>query len=288
MIAAKLARRAFHAFEPLAAQAFFVPEVAEEFGSIGLQMAEGYFVARSAPLGTASPAAVVATFYSFNPRSIRRFLRPDLADPADALAARQRGAGKALRRMLPEDPGDLAPVLSWLRDLIAASPPEARPLFAGHADLEWPSERFEALWHGVNTMREFRGDGHLAVLLTHELTGLQAQVLQAGIKGIAKPEESFMVRGHGWKPEEYQAAAISLHERGLTGADGSISDAGRKMRGMIEQETDHLALGPFLAVGEERSEAMLDILEPLARHVLEAGGLPGPVVQEQVGTAAHM
>lgn len=242
-------------------------------------MIEGYFTARSAPLGTPTPGAVTATFYSFHPGLIKRFLRSDISFP-EALDARRIGAGRALRRMLGDEGADLSEVNAWLRDLIEVSPPEGRPLFAGHADLDPPEDPFEALWHGANTMREFRGDGHLAVLLTHDLTGIQAQVLQAGVRDLAEPENSFMVRGHGWRPEEYKAAAAVLHSRGLTEADGTISEAGRRLRGMIEQETDHLAQGPFLAVGEQRSEAMLDVLAPLSRRVVEEQGLPGRVVKE--------
>jgi hypothetical protein len=242
-------------------------------------MIEGYFAARSAPLGAPTPGAVTATFYSFHPGLIRKFLRSDISF-ADALDARRKGAGRALKRMLGDEPLDLTEVTAWLKDLVDAAPPEGRALFAGHAELDWPDDPVEALWHGTNTMREFRGDGHLAVLLTHDLTGIQAHVLRAGASDMAEPENSFMVRGHGWKPDEYKAAAALLHERGLTEADGSISEAGRRLRGMIEQETDHLAQGPYLAVGEERSEAMLNLLAPISKKIVEAQGVPGPVVKE--------
>lgn len=283
---AKVARRALGVFEPIAAQAFFVPEVAEEYKAVGLEMPEGYFTARSAPMGIASLGTVSAAFFSFNPTVIERFLRFDLASPSAAIDARTRGAARALCRLWGDVPEGLEAPVSWLRDLVAAAPFEGRPLFAGHAQCPWPEDPVAALWHGANAMREFRGDGHIAVLVTHDLNGLQAQVLQAGAKGLAEPESSFTVRSHGWSPDQYHAAARSLADRGLTDETGAVTDGGLKLRAMIEQETDHLAAAPFEAVGLERSSQMLDLLEPVAARVVVGDVLPGTLVAESSSVRA--
>jgi len=268
----KLAHKALGAIEPLAAQAFFVKEVMVEFESIGLNMFEGYFTARAAPMGAVDPAVVDATFFTFNPKVVRRSLRFDLVTPTQAIEARQRGAGAALRRLLGER--DLGPLNAMLQEAVEAAPVNGRPLFAGHRAQPWPEDPFEAVWHGANCLREFRGDGHIALLVAHGLIGLEAQVLHAGLLKISDPTESFLVRGHAWKPEDYQAAAARLAERGLVGADGAANDAGIKLRGMIERETDRLAEAPLRALGEERASAMIEQLGGLSRQVLEEPALP--------------
>lgn len=268
----KLAHRALGAIEPLAAQAFFVKEVLAEFDAIGLNMAEGYFTARAAPMGVVDANVVDAAFFTFNPRAIRKCLRFDIVTPQQAIAARQRGAAAALHRLLGER--DVAEIVAALRDAVEAAPIAGRPLFAGHKAIAWPEEPYEALWHGANCLREFRGDGHIALLLSHELIGLEAQVLHAGIRKIENPTESFLVRGHAWKPEDYEAAAERLKARGLVGPDGAANDAGLKLRLMIERETDRLAEPPFRALGEERAERLVDGLAELSTIVLGEPSLP--------------
>jgi hypothetical protein len=269
---AKLAHRALGAMEPLAAQAFFVPEVAASFEAIGLNMFEGYFTARAAPMGVVDAAVVEAAFYTFNPKVVRRSLRFDAVTPEQATLARQRGAGEALRRLVGDQ--TLDEVVKLLRAAVDAAPVAGRPLFAGHRALAWPEDPYEATWHGANCLREFRGDGHIALLVAHGVVGLEAQVLHAGILKIATPEDSFLVRGHGWKPEDYAAAASRLAERGLADRDGQVTEAGLKLRAMIERETDHLAEAPLRELGEAASAALLERLAELSTLVLSEKSLP--------------
>lgn len=269
---ATIAQRALGAIEPLAAQAFFVKEVAAEFEAIGLNMAEGYHTARAAPMGVVGLATVHAAFYSFNPRIIGRCLRFDVVSPEQAIVARQRGAGAAIRRLTGDT--DVTGLLEDLRIAVEACPTPGRPLFAAHQALDWPEDPAEALWHGANCLREFRGDGHNALLLAHGLIGIEAQVLHAGLLAIEAPTESFLVRGHGWKPDDFAAAAGRLAERGLTEPDGTVTDAGLKLRAMLERETDHRTEDPWRALGEERSERLIDGLAELSRQILEEPALP--------------
>ncbi|SDY05697.1 hypothetical protein SAMN05661080_02177 [Modestobacter sp. DSM 44400] len=44
-----------------------------------------------------------------------------------------------------------------------------RPLAAANAGLPWPDAPHLVLWQALTTLREHRGDGHLAALLQHEL-----------------------------------------------------------------------------------------------------------------------
>lgn len=281
---ARLARSFLGALEPIAASAFFVPEVFEEYEPFGLKPFDGYVTARAAPMGVVDAAVVASAFYTFAPSFIARFTRFDLATPAQVTAARTRGAGRALRRMAGDtDPKVLEDLIAFLRAAVDTAPIGARPLFAGHKALSWPEEPFESLWHGANALREFRGDCHLALLVTHELDGPEAQVLHAGFTKVENPSESFIVRGHGWKPEDFFAAAARLGSRGLALADGTVTDAGLKLRAMIEQETDRLAQRPLAAFSEERCREALEDLRPIGVMVREAGGVPAGLHEQTVG-----
>lgn len=272
MVFTQLARRALGAIEPLACQAFFVSEVAAEFEAIGLSLADGYHTARAAPMGAVHPVAVEAAFFSFNPRIVHRNVRFDLVTPEQAIAARQRGAGASLRRLVGER--DLTKAAAGLRSAVEAAPVLGRPLFAGHRALPWPEDPYEAVWHGANAMREFRGDGHNALLLTHGLLGLEAQVLHGAEMGIEEPTKSFLIRGHGWKPDDYAAAVERLAARGLVTPEGQATDAGLKIRAMLERDTDHLAEAPWQALGEETTLELLEELSELSRLVLRDPTLP--------------
>ena len=61
----------------------------------------------------------------------------------------------------------------------ACEHPQGRPLFAAHAALPWPDEPLLQLWHAQTLLREFRGDGHVACLLSEGVGPLDALVLHA-------------------------------------------------------------------------------------------------------------
>ena len=63
----------------------------------------------------------------------------------------------------------------------AGAHPEGRPLFAAYSSLEWPEEPHLALWHAQYLLREFRGDGHIAVLLGEGLTGIEAFAIHVAL-----------------------------------------------------------------------------------------------------------
>lgn len=66
---------------------------------------------------------------------------------------------------------------------------EGRSLYAGVRALPLPTEPAARLWHGANLLREHRGDGHVAALLTVGIGGTEAHVLHALSEGM--PTENF-------------------------------------------------------------------------------------------------
>src|SRR5437870_666444 len=124
---------------------------------------------------------VIATFSTFPPALVHAAIPAawTIATPEQILAARAAGAGDVLRRILGDavDSPEVVEAAQLARAAAEACPPQGRPLFAGHASLPWPDEPLLALWHAITLLREFRGDGHVAVLLTEGLDGCEALVV---------------------------------------------------------------------------------------------------------------
>ena len=53
-------------------------------------------------------------------------------------------------------------MIDVLRRGIDAADPAGRPLFAGLAGREWPSDEYGQLWRACDILREHRGDSHVA------------------------------------------------------------------------------------------------------------------------------
>src|SRR5665213_1794796 len=206
------ARKTWRTVEPLHGMVYFAPEAAESYRRLGLEGQSGYFASRSAPMGAVSPGTVVATFYNFRPSLVRQAMDGvwDRVPPVDVLDARRQAAGAALRRML--GPGADSEDVAAAADLAvhaavrAAERTEGRPLFAGHADLPWPDEPLERLWHAQTLLREFRGDGHIAQLVRHDLDGVEALVLH---EATGELPAGLLRQTRGWSDDEWAAAAGS-------------------------------------------------------------------------------
>ncbi|XVV02409.1 SCO6745 family protein [Actinosynnema sp. CA-248983] len=239
---------------------YFTPEsraVTDALGCKGGWM--GYFGMRAAPLGAAAPQTVTAAFYSFHPRMVARAL-PDaweVAPPERFLAARLEGVDSALRRMLPTL--DLAEAADLALRAAAAAPIAGRVLGAANAALPVPDQPHLALWQACTTLRESRGDGHVAALVAADLTPCETLVLFGADKGL---EASYLRQARGWSEEEWALAERSLTERGLF--DHGLTPAGRALREEVERRTDVAARHPWEALGEEGTARFVELMTPLA------------------------
>ena len=272
-----VARRMWQALETLHMTIYWAPEPRDAYRRAGLRGGwMGYFASRSAAMGRVPAEVVMATFYNFHPRMVRRAI-PDawgFASPERVLAARLEGADAALRRLLGawSDSPEAAEAAGLVRRAMEDQDPSGRPLFAAHAALPWPEAAHLALWHGATLYREFRGDGHVACLLADDVGGLEAHVLAAGAGQLPG---SFLREYRGWSEQEWAAAADRLRDRGWVGEDGSLTEAGRAARDARERRTDELAAAPWARLGPagcDRLDALLD--EPVRRVV--DGGIPFP------------
>jgi hypothetical protein len=161
-----------------------------------------------------------------------------------------------------------------LREACAALTPEGRPLYAGHADLPWPDEPVQQLWHAATLLREHRGDGHVAVLVHRGLSGLEALVTHT-LTGRGFTQAAAQAT-RGWSDEQWAAAVEALGERGLV-ADGALTEAGAQLRTAVEEETDALSAAPFEHLGAERTERVAELTGVLTGRLVAAGAYPAGV-----------
>ncbi len=259
---------------------YFAPEAADSYRRLGLRGDSGYFASRAAPMGAVTAATVVATFFNFRPDLVRRAMDDvwESATPAAVLAARAEAADLALRRMLGEgvDAPELARAAALARTAArrASERCDGRPLFAGHAGLEWPDAPHLVLWHAQTLLREYRGDGHVAALVTRGITPLEALVMHVASGEVP---QAFLRETRGWGEEEWRATVDALRSRGwLDAHDGArpyaLSEEGTAVRQAIEDDTDRLSVLPYGAIGEEGCAELRVLARPYSRTIVEAAG----------------
>jgi hypothetical protein len=132
-----------------------------------------------------------------------------------------------------------------------------------------PDEPVARLWHAANMLREHRGDGHIAALVSERIGGAEAHVLSALDMGIY-PAESFG-RIHHLPVTRLAEVMDGLRARGLLDADGRFTDAGRATKDRIELLTDALAEAPFEALEPSEVERLTSLLEPIAGRLRATG-----------------
>jgi hypothetical protein len=274
---ALLANRCHRALEPLHSMIYFAPEAAQAFVDGGLRPGRmGYFASRSAPMGAVGPGVVTATFYNFNPELVARHIPRawTLSTPAQLLDARLVAADAALRRLLGAEVAsdEVAEAALLAREASTGCFPDGRPLYAAHAELSWPAEPHLVLWHAVSLLREFRGDGHVAVLLEAELSGLEALVTHTATgRGFLEPAAKLT---RGWSDAEWDAAVDRLRAKGILDAAGALTEAGIALRERIEESTGRLASAPWAVLGAERSERLRVLGRSLSARIIAAGAFP--------------
>jgi hypothetical protein len=277
-----VARKTWRTLEPYHAQVYFAPEAQEEYLALGLDSSQnravGYFPARAAAMGAVTWPTVQATFFNFSAFACQFGITGvwDITSPEAVVAARLRGADRALRRMCGELLDDTSEAAELARTASEACTPYGRPLYAAHAGLDWPEPDHLVLWHATTLLREYRGDGHIAALVAAGLTGLEAAVLHVAMNDTWGRKGLQATRAYS--DEEWDAAAASLAERGWLDADGAFTEEGRARREAIEATTDELAMAPWERIGEDGAARLRELVRPLSKAISDAGafGRSGP------------
>jgi hypothetical protein len=276
-----LVARAHRAVEPLHSHMYFAPEHDATFSALGLRPGRmSYFAGRAAPMGAVGAGMVTATFYNFSPSLVAHMIPRawTLASPEQVVAARWDVARASLTRLLGTeaiDSAEFAELAGLLREACDALTPEGRPLYAGHADLGWPGEPLLDLWHAATLLREHRGDGHIAALLHADLNGLEALITYTATgRGFTLAAAKAT---RGWSDEEWTAESAALVERGLLDDDGGLTAEGQDLRTRVEAETDVLSADPWLLLGQERTQRVIELGKGFARLLVAGGAFPAEV-----------
>ena len=274
--------RAHRAVEPLHNHVYFAPETEQRLTGVGLRPGRMcYFAGRAAPMGAVGAGVVTATFYNFAPALIARHLPRawTLASPGQVIEARFAAARASITRLLGGEEAAAAPEVTelagLLREACSALTPQGRPLYAGHADLPWPGEPVLDLWHAATLLREYRGDGHQAVLVTTGLTGIEAHLTYTATgRGFT---EEVARTGRGWTEEEWNTARGDLVDRGLMADDGRLTPEGDLLRRELEAETDDLSAAPWEHLGAERTARVVELGKALSARLVANGAYPSGV-----------
>jgi hypothetical protein len=284
------ARRLWQALEPVHAVTYFAPEpqaACQELGTKGFWMS--YFAQRGAPLGAAPPELITALFYNFHPGLVARVVPAvwAVASPERFLEVRLAAVDAALHRLLgPELIGSagLAEAAGTAREAALAAPTAGRALGAANAALDWPEPAHLVLWHAQTVLREHRGDGHVAALLTAGLDPVEALVLFAADTVVGG---DYLRRVRGWSEAEWAAGGDRLAERGLV-VDGRATPAGSALRAEVEAQTDALADVPWSGVGAERIDRLVELVGPVVAAIVAGGSFleVNPMALRPLGTGA--
>jgi hypothetical protein len=130
-----MARRMFELVEPIGVIPYSADEPNEAMFALGFtNYWDTYFAGRAAPLGLATAEVVDALFYNFAPGEVARHI-PKVwrtTTPEAAIAARQAGCVKALRRILGDhvDSPGFARAAELLVRAATSAPFEGRPMYA--------------------------------------------------------------------------------------------------------------------------------------------------------------
>ena len=287
-------RRAWSALEALHVPPYFSAATREACTGLGLHPQLSYFALRSAAMGPVPAEVVEATFYVFAPRAVRQAVPAcwEVASPEQVLVARYDAAERTLHEVLDdvvEQQGvDLDELAGLARRACEGLSAPGRPLYAGHASLPWPQSPLMQLWHAATLLREHRGDGHVAALVTAGLDPIEAMLTYGLTDGPVSLR--FLRRSRGWTDAEWLEAAERLRDHGLVaeappGPDGepggvqgsglALTPAGASLREELEASTDLAALSGWKHLGEHDTRRLASAARPLAAAVVASGAL-GP------------
>jgi hypothetical protein len=273
--------RAHRAIEPIHSLIYFAADADERLVACGLRPGRmTYFASRSAPMGAVTAGVVTATFYNFNPELVGRFFPRawTLATPEAVVAARFEAADLALRRLLGDDfvtAPETVELVALLREATATCRPEGRPLYSGHAGLDWPDAPHLALWHAATLLREHRGDGHIAVLTAEGLSGIESLITHTATGRGMLASAAKLLRGYS--EEQWSLAEDGLRDRGILDEDGALTAGGTALRAAIEARTDELAAAPWRHLGGTGTRRVIELAKPLARRAAGNGAFPDTV-----------
>ncbi|MBU3700776.1 MAG: hypothetical protein FGM58_01845 [Acidimicrobiia bacterium] len=250
---------------------FWDPGAVERYAALGIPEAfaspGGYIATRAAPLAPAGPEAVIAAFGSISPAGIRAVFDV-VGDPVrflDFWHARDEAIVAGLHLHAPDIVEPLREFGPDLWAVVERLPLTGRVLFGAVRAMPRPYDPLLSGWHAVNALREWRGDTHWAVTVAAGLDHAEASILHNAWLGY---ESDWLALSRGTAPADIEAGWSALSARGLA-VDRAVTEEGLALRQRIEDDTDRLTVLPWHLLGPERTDTLVELLEPPCTLLLE-------------------
>ena len=289
------ARRFWQVFETIHAVSYFHPTclvAMDAAGTKGFWM--GYFAARFAPMGPIGPEIATAICGSFSAARPARAL-PDAwahVTPTEALGVRAASAAEAVRSIVPGVDAVAVDCSGRLDRLVGDLPTMGRPLGSANLAVGRFDDPVERLWQHTTSLREHRGDAHVALLVAAGLEGCRANVMATAIHGW---DPAMLRTSRAWTDAEWAAATDGLVAAGLLvarepAADERVTDRpageaavavtelGVERLGWVEDRTDTLCAESYASNAAD-VDALMEDLEPVAAAIAAAEVIryPNPI-----------
>ncbi len=272
-----VARKMWSTSEPFVATGLICKESLISITELGIPKGAAFFAVRGAPMGAANTAIFAAAFHGFALERLQDGLTSawEVTSPATVIESTHAAISVMAQRVFADSQNlqEIAQVGELLATLVSNLDVSGRPLAAGNKAVTSPDEPWAKLWRAWNTLREYRGDAHVATLVANNLTVDEAQVLSA-TWGAAKYDVDLLRATRGLDDSRWEVAQTQLQERGLLNPDASISAAGIGLREDIELRTDHACMNAWNQLSEAELESVRSCTYKLSAHIIEAGLFP--------------
>ena len=250
---------------------YFVPEAAEEYAALGVTGRGGYFASRAAPLGAATDALIIATYYNFAPRAVHSAMAGvwGTTTPSALQDARFRTVVRSLDRIgFTMSSTDLDEARSIIDPVVAGLDYAGKPLAAANSAIVLPSDPLAALWQQVTIIREWRGDAHISLLVANDIGPCECMVLQVGTGRFPR---AITMATREWNESEWAQAIGVLNKRGWVDPEGAMTPEGIAAREAVENDTNRLCEPIWNNAGEAGLRRLSELIWPLHKAVEAAG-----------------
>jgi hypothetical protein len=267
------ARQLRDALEPLAMHAVWAHEVYDALAAHGLDFLSAYVCGRGTVLGDVPSSVVAAAFAVFPPELVDQLWTDGLGklDRVELIELRTKGTAASLRKVLGSvsTEEEVLEVAEALENAAAAADGAGRPLFSALRAAPRPTDPYARLWRAAETVREHRGDGHVATCVAAGLSGCEMNIATELWLGYSLGEYS---NTRGWSREAHEQAVASLTVSGLM-ANWKLTEAGRAFRTRIEDRTDASQRTLVRALGHQLAP-LLEKVSAWSDRCIAAGAYP--------------
>jgi hypothetical protein len=274
----QLVRQAIAPLRSVYASSITAPAAVEAMASLGLDGMQGYYAVRTLALGPVPPLVVQALFFGHSPAFHQTAGAGvwDRVTPAEVLAATHDGLDRSLGPVYEELGATARELTRFLRTAAerASTRPEGRGLFAANASLPWPEKGHHQLWHAHVLLREWRGDGHNAILVAEDIDAREALLIHGAWAGMPLLA---ITTSRQWTADQCAPVVAGLQAKGwLTDeAEPTITDEGRRRRDSIEDATDEADAFAYEGLSDIELARLVDLAAVVGAEVSARVVQPG-------------